>query len=105
MSLAHLVIPRESGVSSTPRLIDSIADVSGILDHPLSRVMTVVDADSTQHPRRLQPSEQQQDQQDDDDEPEAAAAVIAGAVERPAAKAAEAAKQRDDQDNQNDRSK
>jgi hypothetical protein len=29
-----------SGVSSTPRLLDLIADVSGILDHPLSRVMT-----------------------------------------------------------------
>jgi hypothetical protein len=29
-----------SGVSSTPRPFGSIADVSGILDHPLSRVMT-----------------------------------------------------------------
>jgi hypothetical protein len=29
-----------SGVSSTRRLIGSIIDVSGILDHPLSRVMT-----------------------------------------------------------------
>jgi len=34
------VIPRESGVSSTPRLIDSITAASGILDHPPSRVMT-----------------------------------------------------------------
>jgi hypothetical protein len=33
-------MPRESGVSSTRRLLDSIAGVSGILDHPLSRVMT-----------------------------------------------------------------
>ena len=32
---ATAVIPREGGVSSTPRLLDSIADVSGILDHPL----------------------------------------------------------------------
>jgi len=30
----------ESEVSSTPRLIDSITGVSGILDHPLSRAMT-----------------------------------------------------------------
>jgi hypothetical protein len=35
-------MPRESGVSSTPRPIDSIASVSGILDHPLSGMMTVV---------------------------------------------------------------
>ena len=34
------VIPRESGGSSTPRPIDSITDVSGILDHPHARVMT-----------------------------------------------------------------
>ena len=34
------VIPRESGVSSTPRLRGSIASASGILDHPLSRAMT-----------------------------------------------------------------
>jgi hypothetical protein len=33
-------MPRESGASSTPRLFDSIAGVSGILDHPLSRMMT-----------------------------------------------------------------
>jgi hypothetical protein len=37
------VVPRESGVSSTPGLLGSIADVSGILDHPLSRVMTTED--------------------------------------------------------------
>src|SRR2546429_7588582 len=36
----EVVIPREGGGSSTPRLIDSIIDVSGILDHPPSRVMT-----------------------------------------------------------------
>src|SRR3984893_10689740 len=35
------VIPRACGVTSTPRLIDSITGVSGILDHPLSRMMTV----------------------------------------------------------------
>ena len=34
------VIPRACGVSSTPRLIDSITAASGILDHPPSRVMT-----------------------------------------------------------------
>jgi hypothetical protein len=34
------VILRESGVSSTPRPFDSITAISGILDHPLSRVMT-----------------------------------------------------------------
>ena len=34
------VILRESGVSSTPWLLGSITDVSGILGHPLSRVMT-----------------------------------------------------------------
>src|SRR3979490_1929328 len=38
---APLVIPRESGVPSTPRPLDSIDDVPGILDHPHSRVMTV----------------------------------------------------------------
>ncbi len=42
----------------------------------------------------LESSEQQQNQQDDDDETKAAAAIIAGAVERSAADAAEAAKQR-----------
>jgi hypothetical protein len=35
-----IVIPRECGGSSTPRLIGSIAGVSGILDRPLSRAMT-----------------------------------------------------------------
>jgi hypothetical protein len=40
-----VVIPREGGVSSTPRLLGSIAGVSGILDHPLSRMMTVVPGD------------------------------------------------------------
>jgi len=39
-------MPRESGASSTPRPFDSIIDASGILDHPLSRVMTVVGHDS-----------------------------------------------------------
>jgi hypothetical protein len=34
------VIPRESGVSSTRWLIGSITAASGILDHPLSRMMT-----------------------------------------------------------------
>src|SRR2546428_10472670 len=33
-------MPREGGASSTPRLLGSIVDVSGILDHPPSRVMT-----------------------------------------------------------------
>jgi hypothetical protein len=33
-------MPRESGVSSTPQLFDSIISGSGILDHPLSRMMT-----------------------------------------------------------------
>jgi hypothetical protein len=37
-----LVIPREGGVSSTPRPIDFIISVSGILDRPPSRAMTVV---------------------------------------------------------------
>jgi hypothetical protein len=40
-SAATAVIPRESGVSSTPRPLDSSINVSGILDHPLTRVMTV----------------------------------------------------------------
>src|SRR4051794_14855659 len=35
------IIPREGGVSSTPRLFGSITAVSGILDRPPSRVMTV----------------------------------------------------------------
>jgi hypothetical protein len=34
------VMPREGGASSTLRLIGSIISVSGILDHPPSRVMT-----------------------------------------------------------------
>jgi hypothetical protein len=34
------VIPRASGVSSTPRLLDSITAASGILDRPPSRAMT-----------------------------------------------------------------
>jgi hypothetical protein len=33
-------MPREGGASSTPRLIGSITDVSGILDRPPSRTMT-----------------------------------------------------------------
>ena len=32
--------PRRRGRSSTPRLLGSITDVSGILDHPPSRMMT-----------------------------------------------------------------
>src|SRR5438270_2609303 len=36
----EIVIPREGGVSSTPRPIGSITDVSGILDRPPSRTMT-----------------------------------------------------------------
>jgi hypothetical protein len=40
-----VVIPRESEVSSTPRLLGSITTASGILDHPLSRVMTAVFVD------------------------------------------------------------
>jgi hypothetical protein len=32
------VIPREGGVSRAPRPLDLVADVSGILDHPLSRI-------------------------------------------------------------------
>jgi hypothetical protein len=38
----EVVIPREGGVSSVPRLLDVTANVSGILDHPLSRMMTAV---------------------------------------------------------------
>src|SRR5882724_3007311 len=41
MATEHeIVIPREGGVSSTLRLFGSIINVSGILDHPPSRVMT-----------------------------------------------------------------
>src|SRR5882724_2411726 len=36
----NAVILRESGGSSTPRLLGSIIGVSGILGHPPSRVMT-----------------------------------------------------------------
>src|ERR1700730_1865566 len=36
-----VVIPRDSGVSSTLRRFGVSTQVSGILDHPLSRVMTV----------------------------------------------------------------
>jgi hypothetical protein len=48
LRLAHArpntaVMLRESGASSTPRRLGSIVGVSGILDHPLSRMMTVVD--------------------------------------------------------------
>src|SRR5438445_4113419 len=35
-----VVMPREGGTSSTPRLIDSITEASGILDRPPSRTMT-----------------------------------------------------------------
>jgi hypothetical protein len=38
--LTTTVVARESGRSSTPRPVCSIIDVSGILGHPLSRVMT-----------------------------------------------------------------
>src|SRR4051812_7832165 len=34
------VMPREGGASSTPRPVDSITGVSGILDRPPSRAMT-----------------------------------------------------------------
>src|SRR6185436_20214501 len=37
-----VVIPRESGVSSTPQLLGLTTNVSGILDHPPSRVMTTL---------------------------------------------------------------
>ena len=42
----HTVVSREGGGSSTPRPIGSIIDVSGILDHPPSRVMTTEYADT-----------------------------------------------------------
>jgi hypothetical protein len=38
--ITQTVIPRARGGSSTSRLFRSIADVSGILDRPLSRAMT-----------------------------------------------------------------
>jgi hypothetical protein len=47
---------------------------------------------------RLDSAEQNQDQENDDDKAQSAAAIIPGAVERTAAKAAEAAKQNDNQD-------
>jgi hypothetical protein len=37
---AEAVLPRERGASNTPRPRDLINDVSGILDRPLSRMMT-----------------------------------------------------------------
>ena len=40
LSAYFAVIPRACGGSSTPRLFGSTTDASGILDHPLSRVMT-----------------------------------------------------------------
>jgi hypothetical protein len=40
MQPSTTVILREGGVSSTPRPLDSIAGVSGILDRPPSRAMT-----------------------------------------------------------------
>jgi hypothetical protein len=46
------VIPRESGVSSTPQLLHSITTSSGILDHPLSRMMTSEKADLLAAARR-----------------------------------------------------
>ena len=39
----EVVIPRACGGSSTPRLLGSIAGVSGILDRPPSRAMTTED--------------------------------------------------------------
>jgi hypothetical protein len=39
-SNARLVMPREGGASSTPRLLDSITAISGILGRPPSRAMT-----------------------------------------------------------------
>jgi hypothetical protein len=45
-------MPRESGASSTPRLLESITDVSGILDHPLLRVMTIGVVATTSRSRR-----------------------------------------------------
>jgi hypothetical protein len=40
------VIPRESGVSSTPQPIDSIADASGILDHPPEPVIGLAESET-----------------------------------------------------------
>ena len=39
------VVPRACGVSSTPRLLESVTNGSGILDHPLSRMMTAESAE------------------------------------------------------------
>ena len=49
---SQLVMPRASGVSSTPRPFGSIIDVSGILDRPLSlsRAMTVKQPDCSSNP-------------------------------------------------------
>jgi hypothetical protein len=43
LSHAELVMPRESGASSTPRPLDFNISNSGILDRPLSRAMTAGD--------------------------------------------------------------
>src|SRR5882757_2772299 len=50
------VIPRACGVSSTPRLLGSITDASGILDHP-PRVMTTEGmARSNSHTQAFSPA-------------------------------------------------
>jgi len=54
-SATTTVIPREGGVSSTLRRIDSITDVSGILDRPPSRTMTGECASAFSR-RQLRPS-------------------------------------------------
>src|SRR5262245_21893635 len=74
----------------------------------LTRMNVGPRARTSPHPLRrgcLDPAHENQDQQNDDHEAEAAAAVIAGAVKRSAAPSSEAAEQRDDQDNENYRSK
>src|SRR5580700_12226215 len=43
---------RESGASSTLRLLGSITDASGILVHPPSRVMTIGERDTASRSRR-----------------------------------------------------
>ena len=50
---SSLVMLRESGASSTPRLLGSITDASGILVHPLSRVMTIGERDTASRSRRM----------------------------------------------------
>src|SRR5260370_34976566 len=40
-ALKEVVMPRESGASRPARPLDSVPDVSGILDRPLSRAMTL----------------------------------------------------------------